>query len=72
MRTLLDANTDTSAFLLENGAMYHVAHSVALTEYLITLYFKPEWKHHQYVTLAGESRYGPPHSCSSTELAVSW
>lgn len=52
--------------------MYHVAHSVALTEYLITLYFKPEWKHHQYVTLAGESRYGPPHSCSGTELAVSW
>lgn len=44
--------------------MYHVAHSVALTEYLVTLYFKPEWKHHQYVTLAGESRYASLHLSS--------
>ncbi|KAI0638117.1 ICMT-domain-containing protein [Trametes polyzona] len=41
------------SFLLENGALYHVAHSVALSEYLITLYFKPEWKHHHYVSTAG-------------------
>ncbi|KAH9853545.1 protein-s-isoprenylcysteine O-methyltransferase [Lenzites betulinus] len=41
------------SFLLENGALYHVAHSVALSEYLITLYFKPEWKQHQYVTVTG-------------------
>ena len=42
------------AFLLENGAMYHVAHSVALVEYLLTLYFKPEYKQWPYVSLAGE------------------
>ncbi|KAI0832352.1 ICMT-domain-containing protein [Trametes gibbosa] len=41
------------SFLLENGALYHVAHSVALSEYLITLYLKPEWKQHQHVFIAG-------------------
>lgn len=41
------------SFLLENGAMYHVAHLVAITEYLITLYFKPSWKTHPYVSLIG-------------------
>ncbi len=59
------------AFLLENGAMYHVAHSVALTEYLITLYFKPEWKHHQYVSLAGESCHIILDSSPGIELAAS-
>ena len=41
------------AFLLENGAMYHVAHSLALTEYLLTLYFKPEYKQWPYVSFLG-------------------
>ncbi|OBZ70302.1 Protein-S-isoprenylcysteine O-methyltransferase, partial [Grifola frondosa] len=40
------------SFLLENGALYHVAHSVALLEYLITLYFKPSFKSHAYVSSA--------------------
>lgn len=34
--------------------MYHIAHSVALTEYLITLWFKPTIKAHVYVTAVGE------------------
>ncbi|KAI0661056.1 protein-s-isoprenylcysteine O-methyltransferase [Cubamyces menziesii] len=41
------------SFLLENGALYHIAHSVALLEYLITLYFKPEWKQFPYISLVG-------------------
>ncbi|KAI9001078.1 protein-s-isoprenylcysteine O-methyltransferase [Trametes punicea] len=41
------------SFLLENGALYHIAHSVALLEYFITLYFKPEWKTYPYVTSIG-------------------
>ncbi|OSD04178.1 protein-s-isoprenylcysteine O-methyltransferase [Trametes coccinea BRFM310] len=41
------------SFLLENGALYHIAHSVALFEYLTTLYFKPEWKLYPYVTAVG-------------------
>ncbi len=41
------------AFLLENGAMYHVAHALALSEYLLTLYFKPEYKQWHYVSFLG-------------------
>ncbi|KAI0353593.1 protein-s-isoprenylcysteine O-methyltransferase [Trametes cingulata] len=41
------------SFLLENGALYHIAHSIALSEYLITLYFKPEWKQHAYISSIG-------------------
>ncbi|EJF61178.1 protein-s-isoprenylcysteine O-methyltransferase [Dichomitus squalens] len=41
------------SFLLENGAMYHVAHSVALIEYLLTLYFEPGYKQWPYVSLVG-------------------
>ena len=43
-----------SAFLLENGALYHIAHSVALAEYLATLHLKPEYKQHPYVSIIGE------------------
>ncbi|KIJ70062.1 hypothetical protein HYDPIDRAFT_77727 [Hydnomerulius pinastri MD-312] len=32
------------SFLLDNGAMYHVANGIALVEYLITLYFSPSLK----------------------------
>ncbi|OJA13807.1 hypothetical protein AZE42_00517 [Rhizopogon vesiculosus] len=41
------------SFLLDNGAMYHVAHGVALMEYLITLYLKPSLKAHSYVSTIG-------------------
>ncbi|KAI0723237.1 protein-s-isoprenylcysteine O-methyltransferase [Earliella scabrosa] len=41
------------SFLLENGAAYHIAHATALTEYLLTLYFKPEYKRHPYVSIIG-------------------
>lgn len=42
------------AFLLENGALYHIAHSVALLEYLVTLYFKPEYKQYPYASIIGK------------------
>ncbi|KAI0796731.1 ICMT-domain-containing protein [Abortiporus biennis] len=41
------------SFLLENGAMYHVAHISALAEYLLTLYFKPSIKSHSYISIIG-------------------
>jgi protein-S-isoprenylcysteine O-methyltransferase len=41
------------AFLLDNGAMYHIANGVALFEYLITIYFKPALKSYPYVTIIG-------------------
>ncbi|KAG6911201.1 hypothetical protein DXG01_003068 [Tephrocybe rancida] len=41
------------SYLLDNGAMYHIANGTALTEYLLTLYFKPSLKTFPYVTLLG-------------------
>lgn len=41
------------AFLLDNGAMYHIANGIALSEYLITLYFSPSLKAYPYVTVFG-------------------
>lgn len=41
------------AFLLDNGSTYHIANGVALTEYLITLYFKPTIKSYPYMTSIG-------------------
>ncbi|KAI0036790.1 ICMT-domain-containing protein [Vararia minispora EC-137] len=41
------------SFLLENGSMYHFAHSLAVFEYLVTLYLKPSWKAHPCVTTIG-------------------
>jgi len=41
------------SYLLDNGAMYHIANGTALTEYLITLYLKPSLKAYPYVTSAG-------------------
>jgi ABC-type transport system involved in multi-copper enzyme maturation permease subunit len=45
------------AFLLDNGSMYHVAHSLAIFEYLVTIYFKPSWKAHPYITAIGMFTY---------------
>lgn len=45
----------SSAFLLENGAMYHVANGIALTEYLATLFFIPSSKSFTYVSTIGAS-----------------
>lgn len=42
------------AFLLDNGAMYHIANGIALSEYLLTLYFLPSAKTYPYVSLVGE------------------
>lgn len=41
------------SFLLDNGNLYHIANATALTEYLLTLYFKPAWKTYPYVSLIG-------------------
>ncbi|GLB33918.1 putative class VI-like SAM-binding methyltransferase superfamily, isoprenylcysteine carboxyl methyltransferase family protein [Lyophyllum shimeji] len=41
------------SFLLDNGAMYHIANGAALTEYLVTLYFRPELKAYPYLTPIG-------------------
>ncbi|KAF8195777.1 hypothetical protein K438DRAFT_784239 [Mycena galopus ATCC 62051] len=41
------------SFLLENGSTYHIAHGTAVAEYVLTLYFAPEWKAHPYVSLVG-------------------
>ncbi|KAJ7682687.1 ICMT-domain-containing protein [Mycena polygramma] len=41
------------SFLLENGSTYHIAHGTALAEYVLTLYFRPEWKAHRGVTIVG-------------------
>jgi protein-S-isoprenylcysteine O-methyltransferase len=37
--------------------MYHIANGVALTEYLLTLYFKPALKSYQYVSLIGTTTH---------------
>ncbi|KAF9451672.1 ICMT-domain-containing protein [Macrolepiota fuliginosa MF-IS2] len=44
---------NVDSFLLNNGAMYHIAHATALSEYLITLYIKPETKAFAYVSQIG-------------------
>ncbi|KAL0949432.1 hypothetical protein HGRIS_009492 [Hohenbuehelia grisea] len=41
------------SFLLDNGAMYHVANGTALAEYLLSLYFKPELKSYPYASTIG-------------------
>ncbi|KAH9938214.1 ICMT-domain-containing protein [Fomitopsis serialis] len=41
------------SFLLENGSQYHIAHSIAIAEYLLTLHFKPSVKSHPYVSQVG-------------------
>jgi len=41
------------SFLLENGALYHVANGIAVVEYLVTLYFKPSLKLQPYVSTVG-------------------
>ena len=43
------------AFLLDNGAMYHIANGIAVVEYLITLHFKPSFKLHPYISAIGEA-----------------
>ena len=49
-----NSTTFSVAFLLDNGALYHMAHSVAITEYLITLWVKPTTKEYAYVTTVGK------------------
>ncbi|KDQ64606.1 hypothetical protein JAAARDRAFT_232384 [Jaapia argillacea MUCL 33604] len=41
------------SYLLDNGAMYHIANGIGLVEYLITLYFKPSVKAHTLISLLG-------------------
>ncbi|THV08453.1 ICMT-domain-containing protein [Dendrothele bispora CBS 962.96] len=41
------------SFLLDNGSMYHIANGSAVIEYLITLYFKPGFKSHTWISFVG-------------------
>ncbi|KAF8812545.1 ICMT-domain-containing protein [Phlegmacium glaucopus] len=41
------------SYLLENGALYHIANGTALLEYFISLYFMPTSKSYQYVSQIG-------------------
>ncbi|KAG9317421.1 Isoprenylcysteine carboxyl methyltransferase family-domain-containing protein [Chiua virens] len=41
------------SFLLENGAMYHIANGIALVEYLVTLFFSPSSKTFAYISTIG-------------------
>ncbi|TFK43430.1 ICMT-domain-containing protein [Crucibulum laeve] len=41
------------SYLLDNGAMYHIANGTALLEYLVTLYFKPSAKSFAYISQLG-------------------
>ncbi|EPQ59473.1 ICMT-domain-containing protein [Gloeophyllum trabeum ATCC 11539] len=41
------------SFLLDNGAMYHVANGVAVLEYLVTLYLKPSLKSYPSISALG-------------------
>jgi protein-S-isoprenylcysteine O-methyltransferase len=43
-----------AAFLLNNGRMYHIANSIALSEYLLALYFRPSLKSFPYVSYTGK------------------
>lgn len=45
----------SSAFLLENGALYHVANGIALTEYLVTLLLFPSSKSLTFISTIGAS-----------------
>ena len=56
-----------SAFLLDNGAMYHIAHGAALTEYLLSLYFAPSWKAFADVSTTGELPIQLSHREACTE-----
>jgi protein-S-isoprenylcysteine O-methyltransferase len=44
------------AFLLDNGIMYHAANTIALVEYLVTLYFKPALKTYTKISTIGMIR----------------
>ncbi|KAF9464445.1 Isoprenylcysteine carboxyl methyltransferase family-domain-containing protein [Collybia nuda] len=39
------------SFLLDNGSMYHIANATALSEYILTLYFKPTLKAYPYISM---------------------
>ena len=43
------------AFLLDNGAQYHIANGTALVEYLLTLYFWPNSKMNKLASTVGEN-----------------
>lgn len=45
------------AYLLENGALYHIANGAAILEYLASLYFMPTSKSYRYVSQIGENKF---------------
>ncbi|PFH52820.1 hypothetical protein AMATHDRAFT_79510 [Amanita thiersii Skay4041] len=41
------------SFLLDNGALYHIANGTALLEYVVTLHYKPTSKSYRYCSMIG-------------------
>jgi len=41
------------SFLLENGTMYHIAHAVAITEFVLTTFFAPNFKRYASIARLG-------------------
>lgn len=54
-RPVFSLKPEFSAFLLDNGAQYHIANGTALVEYLLTLYFWPNSKLNKYASTVGEN-----------------
>ncbi|KII95073.1 hypothetical protein PLICRDRAFT_25696 [Plicaturopsis crispa FD-325 SS-3] len=52
-RDKCSVDSPIAAYLLDNGAMYHIANGTAVLEYLITLYFKPDIKAFPHVSTIG-------------------
>ena len=49
----LCCNHAFSAYLLENGSLYHIAHCTAILEYSISRYFIPSYKSFPYISQVG-------------------
>ena len=45
------------AYLLENGALYHIANGTALFEYLVVLHFYPTSKSYPFISQIGKIKF---------------
>lgn len=57
------------AFLLNNGIAYHLANGIAVTEFLVTQYFFPNFKTYPWVSQVGESAV-PCQACPSPRRSI--
>jgi protein-S-isoprenylcysteine O-methyltransferase Ste14 len=58
------------AFLLNNGAAYHIANGVALLEYIIESLFFPNIKKHPYISYCGRRSFRQISSLLTSALGV--